>query len=191
METEPKVENKKSFLKEVLQFALIVLVIVLPIRFFIAQPFVVSGESMDSTFDNGNYLIVDELSYRFNNPKRGDVVIFKYPYDQNRYLIKRLIGLPSETVQMKNGIITIKNKDRKLTLSEPYIDSKNNLLYGDLTITLQDDEYFVLGDNRIASSDSRIWGPLQKNLIVGRPFIRLFPFNRIDIIPGSYNKYDH
>lgn len=191
METELKVKNKKTFLKEVLQFALIVLVIVLPIRFFIAQPFIVSGESMDSTFDNGNYLIVDELNYRFNNPKRGDVVIFKYPYDQSRYLIKRLIGLPSETVQMKNGIITIKNKDGELTLSEPYLDSKNNLLYGDLKITLQDDEYFVLGDNRIASSDSRIWGPLQKNLIVGRPFIRLFPFNRIGILPGSYNKYDH
>ncbi|MEK9184910.1 MAG: signal peptidase I [Patescibacteria group bacterium] len=191
METELKVENKKSFLREVIQFALIVLIIVLPIRFFIAQPFIVSGESMDSTFNNGNYLIVDELSYRFNDPQRGDVVIFKYPYDQSRYLIKRLIGLPSDIVQMKNGIITIKNKDGELTLSEPYIDSKNNLLYGDLTITLQDDEYFVLGDNRISSSDSRIWGPLQKNLIVGRPFIRLFPFNRINILPGSYNKYDH
>ncbi|MCR4334692.1 MAG: signal peptidase I [Patescibacteria group bacterium] len=189
MEVEHKFENKSQFLKEVIQFVLIVLIVVLPIRFFIAQPFVVSGESMDSTFNNGNYLIVDELSYRFSNPKRGDVVIFKYPYDQKRYLIKRLIGLPLETVKMKSGIITIENQDGEFVLSEPYIDSKNNLLYGDLEVILQDDEYFVLGDNRIASSDSRIWGNLSKNLIIGRPIIRLFPFNSIEVLPGSYNKY--
>ncbi len=191
METVPSPQPKKHFLKEVLQFTLIALVIILPLRFFVAQPFVVSGASMDPTFNDGNYLIVDELSYRFESPRRGDVVVFKYPYDEKRYLIKRVIGLPGETVEMKAGAIIIKNGANKegLSLDEPYIDDKNNLMYGNLSVTLGDDEYFVMGDNRIASSDSRIWGPLKRELIVGRPLVRLLPVGRLGLMPGSYHGY--
>ncbi|MSR71366.1 MAG: signal peptidase I [Candidatus Taylorbacteria bacterium] len=192
MQTIPTPQSKLQTLKEIIQFVIITLIIVLPIRFFIAQPFIVSGGSMNSTFDDGNYLIVDEISYRFNNPNRGDVVIFKHPYDNSRYLIKRLIGLPGETVEMKAGIVTVKNKNNPngFSLNETYLDSKNNLLYGSSTIDLESDEYYALGDNRIASSDSRMWGPLKKDLIVGRPFVRLWPLTRFSILPGFFDAYE-
>lgn len=179
--------KKESFFKEIIKFALLAAVIVLPIRLFIAQPFVVSGGSMDPTFANGQYLIVDQISYRFENPKRGDVIIFRYPLDTKKFFIKRIIGLPSETVEMRDGQIFIRNGENKnsLALKEPYIDNARKSRNGELSITLKDDEYFVMGDNRNESSDSRIWGPLKRHLIVGRPFVRLFPVGKISLLPGA------
>lgn len=179
--------KKESFFKEIIKFALLAAVIVLPIRLFIAQPFVVSGGSMDPTFGNGQYLIVDQISYRFEEPKRGDVIIFKYPLDTKKFFIKRIIGLPLETVEMRDGQIFIRNGENKngLALKEPYIDDARKSRSGELSITLKDDEYFVMGDNRNESSDSRIWGPLKRRLIVGRPFVRLFPVGKISLLPGA------
>ncbi len=183
----------KSFWGEILQIVIISLIIVIPFRAYIAQPFLVSGPSMDDTFANGEYLIVDELTYRFHGPQRGDVVIFKYPLDTKKYFIKRIIGLPGETVEIKNDIVTICQSDcqtdiNKFSLVEPYIKlDKLNPPRPNNVVTLRNDEYFVLGDNRPVSSDSRIWGPVKKELITGRPFLRLFPINKMSVFPGQTN----
>ena len=184
----------KSFWGEVLQIIVISLVIIIPFRLYVAQPFLVSGPSMDDTFANGQYLIVDELTYQFRDPARGEVVIFRYPLDTKKYFIKRVIGLPGETIQIKSGAVTICKPDcesdkNKFTLAEPYVKiDKLSPPRPDETITLKTDEYFVLGDNRGVSSDSRIWGPVKKSLFTGRPFIRLIPLNQISLFPGQINE---
>lgn len=183
-QTEARIDKKVSFLKDLLKYAVTALVVVVPIRTWVAQPFVVNGSSMDNTFKNGEYLIVDEISYRFKEPERGDVLVFKYPEDPSKYFIKRLIGLPGETVTVRNDQVTIQNAANPdgFTLTEPYADSKT---FGNVTITLDEDEYFVMGDNRVVSLDSRIWGPLPKEDVVGRPVFRLLPFSRSGIFPGA------
>jgi signal peptidase I len=181
----------KSFWGETLQIIFISLIIVIPFRMYIAQPFLVSGPSMDDTFANGQYLIVDELTYHTRNPERGEVVIFRYPLDTKKYFIKRVIGLPGETIEIKNNKITIckpdcQNDTNKLTLTEPYIKTTEfDQLRPDTTVTLKENEYYVLGDNRAVSSDSRIWGPVKRELITGRPFLRLFPLTEISLFPGE------
>lgn len=180
-------EGKKgNFFKEIFKFALLAAVIVLPIRLFIAQPFVVSGASMHPTFETGQYLIVDQISYRFENPKRGDVIILRYPLEPKKFFIKRIIGLPSETINFQNGQISITDKDGVKTLitEESYINQR--AIGGNQSpATLKDDEYFVLGDNRAESSDSRIWGPVKSSLIIGKPFLRLSPISKIGLFPGA------
>lgn len=172
-------------LKEFLKFALIAAIIVLPLRFFIAEPFLVKGESMDNTFSNNDYLIVEKISYRFEKPSRGDVVIFSSPVEQGRDLIKRIIGLPGETVEIDNQNITIKKTDgTKLVLKEPYITLQS--VNPKTDTILKDGEYFVMGDNRPNSYDSRAWGVLPAQNIIGRPFLRLFHFNNIGLWPGAY-----
>jgi len=181
--TTPEIgEKKESFFKELVRLALIAVLIVIPFRVFIAQPFIVNGASMEPTFENGDYLIVDQLSYRFSEPQRGSVLIFKYPKDTSKYFIKRIIGLPGESISIKDGKVYVQNGDLEFVLEEPYIKYEKN---ENLNITLSEEEYFVMGDNRLGSADSRLWGPLPKNLIVGRPLIQLFPFNKISIKPGD------
>lgn len=177
--------GRAAFFKDIVRFTLLALIIVLPIRLFIAQPFVVSGASMDDTFKNGEYLIVDEISYRFRNPDRGEVIIFKYPFEQRRFLIKRVIGVPGDTVTIRGGSVSIINQEfpQGYTLEEPYVSSENKMPYTELKTVLEDGEYFVMGDNRSESSDSRLWGALDQRLIVGRPLVRLFPLNRISVLP--------
>lgn len=178
----------KSFWGEVLQIAVIALVIVIPFRTYIAQPFLVSGPSMDNTFANGEYLIVDELTYERRAPHRGEVVIFKYPLDPKKYFIKRVIGLPGETVEIKNDKVIIFNQmnPHGLILDEPYVKKDPaNPTRADAKITLKEEEYYVMGDNRFVSSDSRIWGPVKEKLITGRPFLRLFPLNKVAVFPGQ------
>jgi signal peptidase I len=180
---EVKKQKEKSFWRELLEFALIAVLIVVPFRIFIAQPYIVNGASMSPTFETDNYLIVDQLSYRFTTPARGSVIIFKYPLNTSWYFIKRVIGLPGETVTIKNGVVTITKTDgTKLTLNEPYVKFPKIENY---TKTLGSDEYFVMGDNRLGSADSRIWGPLPAKDIVGRPILRLFPLTEIGVLPGD------
>lgn len=184
-ETAPVVEKpKNNFIKETITYIIIAVVVVFPIRMWVAQPFVVNGGSMDVTFADGEYLVVDELSYRFNEPQRGDVLIFKYPQDTSKYFIKRLIGLPGETVMVKNDVVTIINTEhpKGIVLNEPYIHTASFL---NRTMTLGTDEYFVMGDNRGVSSDSRVWGPLPKKDLIGRPLVRLLPLSRISYLPGE------
>ncbi len=140
---------------------------------------------MDPTFETGHYLIVDELTYRFKTPERGSVLIFKYPKDPTKSFIKRVIGLPNEKISISNGQITIINNEHSegFVLDEPYVklSKKDTVDY-----IINKDEYFVLGDNRQASADSRIWGPVPKENIVGRPIVRFFPPS---LFPGDYSDY--
>lgn len=177
-------EQKKESLWEVVRFALITLAIVIPIRMYIAQPFIVSGASMDPTFKDGQYLIVDELSYNFTAPARGDVIIFKFPKDETKYFIKRIIGLPGETVRVSNGQVTIEKDGKITTLDETYVA---NDLPANVTEKLSADQYFVMGDNRPVSYDSRMWGPVDKDLIKGRAFVRLLPLTKIGVFPGEHS----
>lgn len=174
--------------RDVIYF-LITVTILLQVRLFVALPFVVSGESMRPTFETGDYIIVDQLTYRFEDPKRGDVVVFRYPNDPSKFFIKRVIGLPGEKVEVKDSKVTVYNKEHPtgLELDEPYIYYTRN---DAVEVTLGEEEYYVLGDNRFSSSDSRIWGPLHKDMILGRAFVRLFPFNEIDAVPGVFHDYE-
>lgn len=183
-ETVPSDSGGGTFFVELLKFALIAAIIVIPIRVYLAQPFIVAGASMEPTFDNGEYLIVDQLSYRFEEPKRGDVIIFRFPKEPSKFLIKRIVGLPNETVEIRQGAVFVRTGDGTFRLSEPYVEDDRKSS-GFLTTPLGSDEYFVLGDNRSASSDSRVWGPLPKDLIVGRALIRLLPVSEFGVQPGS------
>jgi len=178
-------EKKEHPLTEIVRFAVLAIIIVVPIRMFIAQPFIVSGASMDTTFENGQYLIVDQLSYYFEDPARGDVVIFRYPRDPSKFFIKRVIGLPGDTVTIEDASVIITNETypNGLILDEPYI--KSMAIAAPRTEVLGPREYFVMGDNRDQSSDSRVWGVLQQERIVGRAWARLFPPQAIDFMPGK------
>ncbi len=183
--------RKQSFLGEIFNFALIALLIVLPIRLFVAQPFIVSGASMETTFSSGQYLIVDQVSYRFDEPKRGDVIIFRYPKDPSKFFIKRIIGIPGDTLAIKGNVVTLTNREHPegTVLDEPYIHTMapNTTL----TEVLGDGEYFVMGDNRDASSDSRMWGVLQEDKIIGKAFLRLYPLTQADVFPGDFDIEAH
>lgn len=188
-------------------YALLALGLALFIRFFIAAPYVVSGASMEPTFNNWDYLITDRLSYRVGEPERGDVIVFCLPGQSAcsltdriaegqvaapRTLIKRIIGLPGDTVIVNSEGVRIINESysQGLLLAEPYLDPTN---YGGptgMSITLQPDEFFVLGDNRKVSSDSRTWGVLPREDIVGRVFVRLFPLSQAETLPGDANYAD-
>jgi signal peptidase I len=171
---------------EIVRFALIAVIIVVPIRMFVAQPFIVSGASMEQTFENGQYLIVDQLTYHFDDPARGDVVIFRYPKDPTKFFIKRIIGLPGDTVSIRGNTITITNDQHPggAILAEPYVAMMSG--DSDLTERLGEGEYFVMGDNRDFSSDSRAWGILTEDKIVGRALVRLFPVGSAALWPGKY-----
>ncbi len=143
---------------EILKFVIVTLVIVVPVRTYVAQPFIVAGESMVPTFQNGQYLIVDELSYHFREPERGEVVVFRYPKDETKFFIKRIEGLPGDEVELPEG--------KRI---------------------LEEGEYYVLGDNRPQSLDSRAWGPVPDKLITGRVLLRLFPISELAWLPGKNN----
>ena len=178
-----------NFLKSVFKFswdvmkvAIIALVLAGLVRYFLVQPFFVEGASMEPNFENGEYLLIDELSYYFRPVERGEVVVFHYPLDTSKYYIKRVIGLPEETVEIKNSQVTIYNDEypNGFTLNESYLP-KSLITDGQIKEKLRKDEYFVLGDNRSVSHDSRRWGVLPKNDVVGRVWIRAWPFSRAAI----------
>ena len=174
-------DTKESFWKELGKLILIAVVFVVPFRLFIAQPFIVDGASMDPTFKNGQYLVVDELSYHFSTPERGSVLIFKYPNNPKKYYIKRVIGLPNETVSISKGKVTIVNSDNPngLLLDESYVvySKDDNSVF-----KVPEGEYFVMGDNRAGSSDSRYWGGVPEKNIIGRPILRAWP---LTLWPGD------
>ena len=170
------------FFWEIVKVIILAVIIIVPIRYFLVQPFFVRGASMEPNFFDGEYLVIDELSYRFRDPRRGEVVVFKYPNNHEQFFIKRLVGLPGDTVQVGGGQVTIAN----VTYSQGAVLDESSYLPegirtgGQQTLQLHDGEYFVLGDNRAASSDSRQWGVLQDNEIVGRAAFRAWPLTRAD-----------
>lgn len=172
----------KNLSFETIKIIVISLVVIIGIRSFIMQPFFVSGKSMEFNFHDGDYLIVDELSYRFNEPERGDVIIFHYPNNPKEFYIKRIIALPGEKVEIEDNKIIIYNAENPggFELNEVYISSETRT-NGSYVEELKNDEYYVLGDNRTASADSRVWGVLEKRFIVGRAWIRAWPFKDFSV----------
>ncbi len=174
---------------EIWEFARVIIIsllIVLPIRFFIAQPFVVKGASMEPNFYTGQYLIIDEASYYFRSPERGEVIVFRYPQDPAEFFIKRIIGLPGERVEVTGGKVRIVNKKypEGMILNESYLPSGRETL-PDIALDLGPTQYFVLGDNRLESSDSRRWGPLDRSFFIGRALVRLWPPTTAQFLEGA------
>jgi len=179
-------EKKKSWLSgiwEAVKFIVITLLIVIPVRTYVAQPFIVSGSSMSPSFVNGEYLIVDALTYLAREPKRDEVIVFRYPKDEAKFFIKRVIGLPGETVVIKDNKTYIRQGGQEFELEDGPDPIFSNQTEEDFT--LGDDEYFVMGDNRDMSLDSRSWGAVPTKLIKGRVLLRLFPLNRLGLLPAS------
>jgi len=173
---------------DLLRFTFILALIVIPLRIFVIQPFFVKGGSMLPTFHDKNYLIIDQVSYRFSEPQRGDVVVFRPPNDPSRFYIKRIIAEPGERIVMDGHEPKIFNDEHPdgFTLDESlYIDEH---MENRIDVTLLDGEYFVMGDNRRNSSDSRAWGALQEDAIRGRVWLRLYPLNSINVFPGDARK---
>ncbi|MDD3711092.1 MAG: signal peptidase I [Patescibacteria group bacterium] len=174
---------------ELLKVVVISLIIILPIRYFIIQPFYVKGASMEPTFHDHEYLIIDEISYRFNKPQRGEVIVFRYPQNPQEYFIKRVVALPGEIIKMIDGEIFIYNSDNPtgFKLDEGFYLSDSVKTYSlvDELISLGEDEYFVLGDNRYASKDSRTFGPLKDSFITGKVLFRGWPFSRLTLFKYS------
>lgn len=165
------------FIAEIVQIAVLALAIILPVRYFLIQPFVVKGASMEPNFYDNEYLIIDELTFHFRAPERGEIVVFRPPQHTDQYYIKRVIGLPGETVEIRSGKVTIYNDEHPngFTLDETYIDQVTE---GRDRRTLGPDEYYVLGDNRDASLDSRYFGPVSIDRFVGRVWVRGLPIDR-------------
>jgi signal peptidase I len=187
-------EKKTGFwhgIREWVQVIVIALVIALPIRFFVAEPFVVNGASMDPTFATGEFLIVDRLTYDFHSPQRGDVIVFEYPNDPSVFYIKRVIGLPGDTISIKDGCVPIQpggSTTPAIMLDEPYVLADHASHDTGRFQKLGPTQYFVMGDNRAQSSDSRSWGPLDSKFIIGRPIVRLTPLSAISFLPGQYDE---
>lgn len=172
------------FLLELIKVAVLAGITITLVRYFLFKPFYVKGASMESNFFDKEYLIVDELSYRFRAPERGEVVVFKYPENPKEFFLKRIIGLPGERVKISEGKVTIYNTEHPegVILDESYLPS-DLLTSGDRTyVPLTDKQYFVMGDNRPNSYDSRRFGAVDKSLIVGRVFFRGWPLNRAELI---------
>ena len=177
-------DKEKSFLAsaglfflELIKIVILAGVTIGLVRFFLFKPFYVRGQSMEPNFHEKDYLIIDELSYRMREPERGEVVVFKAPNASKDYYLKRIVGLPGERVKISDDKIIIYNDEfpQGTVLPETYLEKTT---YGDVDQTLGTEEYFVLGDNRGASYDSRRFGPIKKSGIVGRAWLRGWPFTR-------------
>lgn len=173
----------KSFLyalREIIEIVLVAVLVVFGVRSFLVQPFLVSGASMEPNFHGGDYILINELSYRFRTPERGEVVVFRYPGDEKTFFIKRIIGLPGERVVITGGKLFVFNKEHPdgMPITEKYLPMDLKTV-GEKDVTLTDSEFFVMGDNRDASFDSRQWGPLQLTEMVGSVWVRLWPLNKV------------
>jgi len=174
--TKSFVARALEFLGELLHVVIISLAIIVPVRYFLIQPFYVKGASMEPNFYDHEYLIIDELSYRLREPVRGDIVVFRYPNDPRQFFIKRVIGLPGDRVRVSDGRVTIYDTAHPdgWTLDEsPYLGTLRTP--GEKDVTLGAREYFLMGDNRSASLDSRVFGPVPRQFIVGRVWFRGWP----------------
>jgi len=185
-----------EFIWETAKVVLVALVIILPVRYYLIQPFFVKGSSMVPNFHDKEYILVDKWSYRLGRPERGDVIVFKYPADPKEYFIKRIIGLPGETVLVPGDDTVRIFNDRYpngFTLNESgYLPAANHtyctgtMPWCGKRVTLKAGEYFVLGDNREHSSDGRFFGPVdQSQFFSGLAWLRLWPLDRVGFIPRA------
>lgn len=188
-----------GFIFEIVKIFFLAIVIIVPIRVFLFQPFFVQGASMEPNFENKQYLIVNEFGYKetrvglgentlftvksFKELERQEVVVFRYPKDPKTFFIKRIIGLPGEKIEIKNNKIIIYNGESPegFVLDEGDYLPEGTRTTGAAVVALKDDEYFVMGDNRLFSSDSRSWGPISKEDVIGKAFVRAWPLDKISI----------
>lgn len=170
------------FLFELIKIAVVAGVTIGLIRYYLFKPFYVKGASMEPNFYEKEYLIIDELSYRFRPPERGEVIVFKYPENPKEYFLKRVIGLPGETIKISSGQVSIINNDHPegILIDESYLPDGLQTV-GERTIKISDTQYFVLGDNRPNSYDSRRFGPIERSAIVGRAWLRGWPVSRVGV----------
>lgn len=179
-----------AFMLDLGKTAAIVFVIAFLLRYFAVQPYIVDGDSMKPTYQNREYLLAEKISYLIGEPKRGDVIVFNYPKNPRINYIKRIVGLPNETVKIVDSVVTIINDQNPngFVLTEDYLPPDYKTLTSDEDGTFEkkigNNEYFVMGDNREHSSDSREWGVLPKNLIVGRSWVTLLPLDRTSTHKG-------
>lgn len=173
-----------QFVWDLLKVVTISLAIIIPVRYFLIQPFYVKGASMEPSFYDHEYLIIDEISYRLSAPGRGDIIVFKYPKDPSQYFIKRIVALPGEKVEISdNHVYVYSESGVKIMLDESEYLSDSAETSGNKSWTLGPDEFYVLGDNREYSLDSRSFGPVYRDLIVGKVWLRGWPFWRIKTFP--------
>lgn len=184
-ETENSFASIGSFVWDLVKVFVIAFVAVwLVLRPFVAEPFIVSGLSMFPNFHDRDYLVVQKISYRLHPPERGDVIVFRYPKDPSQYFIKRIMGLPGETVRIEQSHVIIINKDHPegFTVNEPFLPPGTITLGSPQPTKLGSSEYFAMGDNRTQSSDSRVWGVLPKDDIVGKVWVRVLPLSKMGFI---------
>jgi len=186
----PHLEDDLSLGKQILIFGweifkvvTISLAIIIPVRYFLIQPFYVKGASMEPNFSDFEYLIINEISYRFNEPQRGEVIVFRYPHDPSQFFIKRVIGLPGEQVVIRDGQVYIKSSTSQelVVLDESAYLSATTKTGGQIDVTLGPDEYYLLGDNRAASLDSRAFGPVSRQSIIGKTLLRGWPIDKVGV----------
>ncbi len=177
------------FFWEIFKVVVISLAIIIPVRYFLIKPFYVKGASMEPNFYDHEYLIIDEISYRFSLPERGDVVVFKEPFNLGQYFIKRIIGLPGEKIKILEDKIYIFNQDYPggMVLQEDYLSSTARTV-GQVEVSLAEDEYYLLGDNRLSSLDSRAFGPVKREVVVGKVLWRGWPLVRFGFL---FNKIEY
>jgi signal peptidase I len=161
---------------EVVVIAGIAVFAVVLCRQYVFNPYGISGSSMSPNFHDGDYVFVDEMSYRLRDAKRGEVIVFHGPASHGEDLLKRIIGLPGERILISDNTVKVFNSENPdgLILNESYLDA-NAVTNGAADVTLKENQYFVMGDNRSVSFDSRSWGPLDANLIVGKVALRIWP----------------
>lgn len=182
-----------SFFIEIVKIFILAIIVILPIRMFLFQPFFVQGASMEPNFEDGQYLIINELGYKetdlkiakinsFKEINRGEVIVFRYPLNPKQFFIKRVIGLPGERIKVDKGSVYIYNNAHPdgYKLEESYLPD-GLLTKGDNDYLIKEDEYFVMGDNRNHSSDSRMWGPIKNSNVVGRVLVRAWPLGSAEL----------
>lgn len=186
-------KSSSGLILEIVKVIVISLAIIIPVRYFLIQPFMVKGGSMEPNFFDNEYLIVDEITYRFNEPQRGDVIIFRYPRDTSTYFIKRIIGLPGEKIEIRDSNVYVFNDTNPggVRLDESEYLPPGTRTPGSVSVLLDDNEYYVLGDNRSSSLDSRNFGPLSEVFLIGRALFRGWPFDKIDWLtePVIYDNF--
>lgn len=184
----PEEHNIWSYVVDIIETIVVAAAIFVVVYLFLLQPHQVQGPSMRPNFQNGEYILTDKISYRFSKPQRGDVIIFKAPVDPDVDYIKRIIGLPGERVKISDGKVIIFNEANPngITLQEPYPingpTSGGKEAPQNTEIQIPENNYFVLGDNRIESYDSRSWGPLPKKNIIGKAWLRYWPLSKFGFV---------
>ncbi len=170
---------------DIVETVVIALAVFVIIYIFIASPHIIVGHSMDTSFSDGEFLLINELSYRFGEPQRGDVIVFKF--DATHDYIKRILGLPGDKVEVMNGSLFLNGKqvDESAYVTKDNYTSGLDFLADDKTITVPADKYFVLGDNRRESSDSRQWGFVDKSAIKGKAWVVYWPLQKAEFVPSE------